>query len=185
MKYGFKAQAERMSLEERSALELTSTCRLDPARLAAAKSLSVCSLSDLPGVPEADVRRLRDEDPKAFSALTVVDGIRVIIVINDGHTQERQANSLAHELAHVLLRHPAVPMLNEYGARTLTKEHENEADWLAGCLLVPGSGIAATMQSCGSDLELAAAHYGVSVELMRWRHNMTKPGPARQSSAKH
>ena len=58
------------------------------------------------------------------------------------------------------------------------------ADWLAGRLLVPGSGIAATMQSCGNDLELAAARYGVGIELMRWRHNMTKPRPARRASVK-
>jgi hypothetical protein len=85
------------------------------------------------GVPEDHVRRLRDEDTKAFSAMAVVLGDDALIVVNDGHTLERQANSIAHELAHLLLGHPAGPMLDEFGARTLTKDHDEEADWPAAC----------------------------------------------------
>lgn len=134
-------------------------------------------------MPTTDLKRLREEDPSAFSATAVLRGPNAIIVVNDAHTSERQANSVAHELAHLLLDHPPGPMIDDYGARTLTKDHEDEANWLAGCLLVPGSGISQTMSECGGTLEVAAAHYGVSVELMRWRQNMTQRRPKRSASA--
>jgi Zn-dependent peptidase ImmA (M78 family) len=103
----------------------------------------------------------------------VVLGGAAIIVVNDGHSRARQANSITHELAHLLLGHEPVPAFVGPGVRTLTKLDEDEADWLAGCLLVPKSGVREVMRACGDDLIVAAAHYGVSVELMRWRHNVT------------
>lgn len=55
-------------------------------------------------------------------------------------------------------------------------------DWLAGCLLVPGSGIRTTMRLCGGNLDAAAEHYGVSVQLMRWRHNARQWRPRKQAA---
>lgn len=105
-----------------------------------------------------------------------------LIVVNDAHTPERQANTISHEVAHFLLDHPPGPAFGEFG-RTLSKAMEAEADWLAGCLLVPASGIPITMQLCGGDLEAAAAHYGVSLQLMRWRHNATRRRPRKRAAA--
>lgn len=173
MRESFKAEAERISLAEREALGLTVRCRLDPLRLAGAKGVGVVALAKLPGVSPEHIARLREDDPKAFSAAAVVRDDRALIVVNDAHTVERQANSISHEIAHILLNHEPTPAFGEFGARTLSKAEEDEADWLAGCLLVPGAGITATMTDCGGNLESAAGHYGVSIELMRWRHNMT------------
>ena len=181
MKRGFKAQAERKSLAEREALGLTECCRLDPLRLAEAQGVPIIPMSALAEVPPEHLAQLQKRDPGAFSAATVVHGCAALVVVNDIHAPERQANSIAHELSHLLLEHEARPAFSSYGARDLDKETEEEADWLAGCLLVPGSGISATMTACG-DLRGAAVHYGVSVELMRWRYSVTrrsvrKPGP--------
>jgi hypothetical protein len=177
---GFKADAERRSLAERKSLGLADRCRLDPARLAAAKGVPVVPISQLAGVPPEHLARLQSTDPGAFSAAAVVGDHKALIVFNDAHPPPRQANSIAHELAHLLLEHQAVPAFGHFGARTLTKAMEDEADWLAGCLLVPASGIRATMAACGGDLEAAADHYGVSVQLMRWRHNVTQWRPKRK-----
>jgi Zn-dependent peptidase ImmA (M78 family) len=174
MRQGFKTEAERISLAEREALGLTERCRLDPLHLADAKSVGVVALAKLPGVSPEHVARLREDDPAAFSAAAVVHDSRALIVVNDAHTVERQANSISHEIAHILLDHKPTPAFGKFGARTLSKTEEDEADWLAGCLLVPGSGITATMTDCGGNLKTAAGHYGVSIELMRWRHNMTR-----------
>lgn len=183
MKHGFKARAERMALAERGALGLTERCRLDPARLAESKGYPVVVLSALADVPPAAVARLQCDDVEAFSAAAVVLGAHALIVVNDAHTPERQVNSVAHELAHLLLGHEPGIAFGDYGSRTLTGEIEQEADWLAGCLLVPGSGIRATMAACGGSLDAAANHYGVSLQLMRWRFNKTQWKPRSRTAA--
>lgn len=175
MRRGFKAQAERLSLAEREALGLTDRSRLDPVRLAESKGVPVVPLNELPGIPALHLEQIRVIDLSAFSAAAVVDDGDALIVVNDAHDPSRQANSISHELAHLLLGHEPVRAFDPFGARNLTKEMEDEADWLAGCLLVPKSGIAVTMSESGGRLEVAAEHYGVSVQLMRWRHNMAQP----------
>ncbi|MGO9959631.1 MAG: ImmA/IrrE family metallo-endopeptidase [Solirubrobacteraceae bacterium] len=172
MQHGFKAQAERLALLERKDLGLTDRCRLNPVDLAVKKGIDVVVLSELAGVPDAHRHQLLEVDPTAFSGVSVISGDSKLIVVNDGHTPERQVNTVAHEIAHFLLKHAPGPAFGDFG-RMLSKTIEQEADWLAGCLLVPGSGIRATMQMCAGDLDAAAEHYGVSVQLMRWRRNVT------------
>jgi IrrE N-terminal-like domain len=109
MNQGFKARAERISLAEREALGLTERCRLDPRHLAGTKGVGVVALATLPGLAPEHIARLRDEDPSAFSAAAVVRDSRALIVVNDAHTAERQANSISHEIAHILLEHEPVP----------------------------------------------------------------------------
>lgn len=163
MRHGFKAEAERLALAERKDLGLTTRCALNPLDLAVAKGMEVVGLSDLVGVPDQHRRRLMEVDTIAFSGVSVILGDATLIVVNDGHTPERQTNTLAHEIAHFLLEHEPDAAFGDFG-RTLSKQHEQEADWLAGCLLVPGSGIQANMGLCDGDLDAAAAHYGVSVQ---------------------
>jgi Zn-dependent peptidase ImmA (M78 family) len=134
----------------------------------------VIPIGALAEVPAEHLAQLQNTDPGAFSAAAVVRGDGALIVVNDAHTAERQANSIVHELSHLLLGHDAVPAFGSLGGRNVTKEMEDEADWLAGCLLVPGTGIRSTTAACGSDLQTAANHYGVSLQLMRWRHNVTQ-----------
>jgi hypothetical protein len=173
MKHGFKAAAERRALTERETIGLDAVAPLDPRALADARGYPVIALGDLPGVPVEHLAQLRERDAKAFSAAAVVLGSAAIIVVNDGHSRARQANSITHELAHLLLGHEPVPAFAGPGVRTLTKTDEDEADWLAGCLLVPKSGIRPVMSQFGDDVAVAAKHFRVSIELMRWRHNVT------------
>jgi hypothetical protein len=181
VQHGFKARAERLALAERKDLDLTASCRLDPLDLAGAKGMEVLGLSRLPGIPESHRRHLLEVDTGAFSGVSVILAEQKLIVVNDGHTPERQVNTVAHEIAHFILDHPAGPAFGEFG-RTLSKTMEQEADWLAGCLLVPGSGIQTTMNVCGGNLETAAKHYGVSVQLMRWRRNATQWKPGKKAA---
>ena len=86
----FKAQAERKALAERKDLGLTARCRLNPRELAAAKDIDVVGLSELSGMPEEHRRHLLEVDTGAFSGVTVIRGEHKLIVVNDGHTPERQ-----------------------------------------------------------------------------------------------
>ena len=170
MRHGFESEAERRALAEREVLSLTASCRLDPRWLAESKGIPVVGIGALPGISEAHLRRLREEDPRAFSAAAVLCGADALIAVNDAHTKERQNDSIAHELAHLLLGHQPITAFDADGVRSLDTDVEDEADWLAGCLLVPAAGISMTMRRYANDLHRAATHYGVSVGLMRLRH---------------
>jgi IrrE N-terminal-like domain len=108
MERGFKAYATRLALDVRAELGLAALEPLDP-----------CLLANHLGIGIDGVSSFRDEAPRsrvfggseraAFSAVTVLDGPRRRIVVNDFHSLSRQTNSIAHELSHGLLMHPPAP----------------------------------------------------------------------------
>lgn len=169
---GFKADANRMAREVRGELGLAPTAPLDPWRLAEHLDVPVLALSVLAaGAPRA-VAQFQEVDPSEFSAVTVFAGRRRLVVYNDVHTRGRQSSNLAHELAHALLLHPAAPALDTNGRRVWRDELEEEADWLAGSLLVPDEAAFALAQGRIA-VDLAAGRYGVSEAMMRFRLNVT------------
>jgi Zn-dependent peptidase ImmA (M78 family) len=88
------------------------------------------------------------------------------------HEPGRKASSLAHELAHVILEHEAAPAIGVGGCRHWDGRQEAEADWLGSALLVPRAAALAWMLE-SNDVDAGARHFGVSVELFRWRINHT------------
>src|SRR5262245_54812837 len=113
---GFFRRARVIVRAARSKLGLTLTDRLDPRALAALMDIAVFPLSALQEVPRAAIHLLRSH-PSAFSAVTVVRGQRSAIVYNDAHAPVRQTSDIAHELAHVLLRHEPRTRSLSCGAR--------------------------------------------------------------------
>ena len=76
-----------------------------------------------------------------------------------------------HEWAHLFLKHEAkrvhvtpdgVILISDYA-----KESEDEADWLAGAMLVPREGLYNLLKQ-GETPEQIAETYNVSVDLARW-----------------
>jgi hypothetical protein len=177
-RHGFKAEAERISVSLREELGLRPEDRLDCLKLAAHLGIPVLSLRDLikHGARIGSVNQLLASGAE-FSALTVCEGTRKIIVFNPSQPKGRKANSLGHEIAHVLLEHPASPALDATGCRRWDGTLEAEADWLGGALLVPREGALLWMMNHGNLAE-GAVHFGVSQQLFTWRVNNT--GVARQ-----
>jgi Zn-dependent peptidase ImmA (M78 family) len=166
----WRRAADARALRERKAVGLTATCRLEPVELARSRGIVVVGLSALKGVASHHVKTLHD-DPKGLSAVTVLRDDRALICVNDAHTPERQRNSTAHELAHLMLAHPPSTSFFEDGQRVYPQRMEDEANWFAAAMLVPASGLRGALREHRSQAA-AAAHYGVSIELMRWRCNM-------------
>jgi Zn-dependent peptidase ImmA (M78 family) len=52
-------------------------------------------------------------------------------VENEGHADGRRANSVTHELSHVLLEHEPHAVTSHDGSRRWLPVMEDEADWLA------------------------------------------------------
>ncbi len=181
LRRGFKGEAERLSLSVRAELGLKVDDRLDCLYLADQMGVPVISVTALgkDGARPESVSRLSAFEA-GFSALTVCDGTRRLIVYNPGEPPGRQANSLAHELSHIVLEHPSAPAIADGGCRLWDATFEAQADWLAGALLVPREGALAWLKR-GGNLNDGARHFGVSRWLFQWRVNQT--GVARQLKA--
>jgi len=172
LRRGFKAECERISAENRSELGLRLDERFDPADLAAHLAIPVKSLTVFRANCPTEFNRLTVDDPECFSAAMVFAGTRRVIIYNPVHAAVRWASSVAHELAHVLLEHEPGPVTDESANRRWHPMQEAEANWLGAALLVPRDGALEVMSRLAS-LEEAAAHFGVSLQLMRWRLNQT------------
>jgi IrrE N-terminal-like domain len=172
MRWGFKAQANRTARELRGELGLGATDPLDPWKLADFLEIPVIGLGNLAGVVPEAVRHFHQTEPGAFSAATVFAGRRRIIVHNDAHSLGRQASNVTHEVAHGVLLHEPIPAFGEHGCRIWRDEVEDEAQWLAGVLLITEE--AAVAVARGSiPVDVAASRYGVSEKMMRYRLNIT------------
>src|SRR3972149_3131359 len=171
--HGFKTLAERTAGSVRDDLGLGPTDRLHSRKLAEYLQVPVVSVKDLKddGASDVSISRLLSDDA-AFSALTVCAGEQRLIVYNPEVASTRQSNSLAHELAHVILEHPPAPVAFESGCRVWNARQEEEADWLAAALLVPREGALKWLAS-GGTVPTGARHFGVSQALFAWRMNQT------------
>ena len=84
---------------------------------------------------------------------------------------------VTHELSHGILLHEPVPAFDKHGCRTWRAEVEDEAEWLAGVLLITEeAAVAVARRNIPS--AVAAGRYGVSEQMMRYRLNL--PGAYRR-----
>jgi hypothetical protein len=172
---GFKAQAERTSVEAREALGLGPCTPLDPFRYADHLNVTILEFAKL-GLRSHAVHQLTVIDGDSWSAMTISHEDAYAIVINPAHAMTRQRSDLTHELAHIKLRHVPVRVeVSETGLLLLSDysdEQEQEADWLGAALLLPRDGLVQQRSARKSTAEIAA-YYGVSTALCEWRLRMT------------
>lgn len=176
MRRGFKAWCERAAGDYRRTLGVSPTAAFDPNRLAAHLGVRVTTPAGIPTLSAAARRQLLETDPDSWSAVTLVRGNAGLVVLNSAHSEARRRSSLAHELAHLILNHAAdATHLGEPGLLfrgSFDREQEEEATWLAGCLLVPRDGLLAARRQTDSE-EALARRFEVSRDLIRWRLRMT------------
>ncbi len=172
LRRGFKAEAEALVKEVRAELGLTKLDPLDPHRLACHLAIPVITLSDLPDNLDG-AGYFRSIEREAFSALTVFDRHRRMIVHNDSHSPARQNSNLAHELAHGLLLHEPAPALKRLtGCRNWNDTNEAEAAWLGGVLLVTDE-MALAVARGRFTRQQALERFGISEDMLRWRLAVT------------
>jgi hypothetical protein len=179
---GFQAQAERLTAAVRSELGLGVHDRLDPRRLAGEYGVPIAPITDLTseGARARSIRQLTIVDRGCFSAGTVLAGTTRLIIFNPVHGDGRLANSVTHELAHLLLEHRPGPAIGPGGCRVWDQDMEDEANLLAAVLLVPREAALACAR-VGLPHAIGALRFGVSTDLMRWRTDHS--GAARQARA--
>ena len=169
---GFKSEANATAREIRAELGLKDLDKLDPWALATHLLVPVEPLSDYARDAPLAVHHFTAVDSGAFSACTVFDGARRKIVHNDAHLPGRQASNVTHELSHALLLHPPTPALDDRGCRQWNQNIEDEAQWLAGALLLTEDAALSIVRQNAS-VSAAADHFGISEQMVTYRLNVT------------
>ena len=176
MRRGFKAWCERTAIDYRQALGAPPSGALDPRRLADHLGVRVAAPEDIPTLSDTARRQLVEVDPGSWSAVTIARGDARLVILNSGHSDVRQRSSLAHELAHLILNHATDrTRLSHEGLLfrgTFDREQEDEANWLAGCLLAPRDGLLEARLRT-PDAHALAARFGVSADMIAWRLKTT------------
>lgn len=171
MRRGFKAEAERLAARTLAQLGGKPDKPVDIRTLAQHLRVTVISAADV--IDLADLRELEALQPGAFSAATFhLPGNQVVAVFNPLNEPGRTNSDIAHELAHILLSHEVreVQQLAGHTFFTCDPEQEEEANWLAGCLLLPRP-LLLREAYAGTSVDLLAARYKVSPTMARFRLN--------------
>ena len=79
---------------------------------------------------------------------------------------------MTHELGHALLLHPPTPALDHRGCRLWDHSIEDEAQWLAGALLLTEDAALWIVRS-GTSVTPAAERFGISEQMVTYRINVT------------
>ena len=149
---------------------------MNPRDLARHLGVAVHTVEEIPGLSPDCIRILLHEDADSWSAVTLSANSKCVIILNSSHAQTRLASDLVHEIAHLLLGHkPARIDLTEDGSlmlSTYSRQQEDEANWLAGCLLLPRDALVLIRRQ-RLDLPTAARRYGTSMEMLQYRINVT------------
>ncbi len=181
LRRGFKTWCENVSCGYRRDLKLPRHARLDPRDLARHIGVDVWTPNDIRGLDPQVLNQLLRADSDSWSAVTLTVGQNSVIISNSSHADTRQNNSIAHELSHLILKHePAQAFVTPDGMMVMNeynRVHEEEANWLSSALLVPREGLLHLLSLSWSD-DRIAANFGVSMDLLRMRKNLT--GVARQ-----
>ena len=176
MRRGFKAWCERYSLAQRKELDLHESDPLDPLRLAEHLGILVWTVADIPGLEKKYLDILTKKDSVSWSAATLCTGDTHLIIHNPSHSAGRTNSNLTHEMAHIICEHkPARVDVSEQGLLILdsySKDQEQEADWFAGCLLLPRPALM-YIKSQGYTTDYATKRYGVSNQMLTYRLRMT------------
>jgi len=173
---GFKAWCENISLQIRRELGQTKVTPLSPSDLAAYLDVRILEPKLIDGISNKSLNILGGKEKDNWSAITVSNNGRDIIVYNPAHSLARRSSDLMHELSHLLIGHKPSTLLFVPDAtialRSFDQKQEEEATWLSGALLLPRVALVSIRQSGLSSSE-ACEMFRVSNDLLNFRLNKT------------
>jgi hypothetical protein len=180
MRRGFKTEAERRAEAIRRQLGRRLRDPVDAIQIARHLGAEVRRADELTSL--AKLQALEELQPGAFSACTFSLADRHVIVYSPLATPARRQSDVAHEAAHILLGHRVNEVQHIGGLNFFTcdPDEEQEANWQAGCLLLPRSLLLAAAKR-SLDAAAIAETYGVSEAMAGFRLRTT--GVLRQLQA--
>ena len=178
---GFKTWCENVALSIRAELKLAKSAPLAASQVAQNLGVRVLEPSDIAGLSSPVLTTLLMDENDDWSAVTVGESGRAILIRNPSHSTGRTSSDIMHELSHLLIGHePSRIVFSEdmfIALRSYDQLQEDEASWLSGSLLLPRPALLSIAQS-GIDDAQACRTYDVSGQLLGYRRNVT--GVARQ-----
>lgn len=138
LRRGFKAEAERLAKDIWNAMHLKPGDCMNAVELAMHVGCVVRSAGAL-----VDVARLKElkriQDDAFFACTFKLAGDRYAIVFNPLMSDTRRNSDVAHEVAHIILRHrlSRLERIGSVAFLACDNQQEEEARWLSGCLLLP------------------------------------------------
>lgn len=170
-KRGFKSWCDQTAEAMRRQRGMEPWAPLAAELLAQHLGAVVITPQNLPTLASDVCERLLSIHTEIWSAITISSD-PPLIVYNPQHSPGRQNSDLMHELAHLLLEHvPGTVYIDPKSKLVLRhhdREQEEQANWLAGCLLLPRAALLRIKQRRWSDEE-ACIQYLVSLKMLTYR----------------
>jgi hypothetical protein len=173
-KRGFKKFADDKSIELRKALGIKPSHPLPGLQLAKHLKVKVLYPKDVPELDPQSLSCLMKGPKSGWSGVALHANGTPIIIINNSQSLARQESTIMHELAHIICEHPMgefTPLAEGIFLRDFKKECEDEAEWLGGCLQLPGVALYYAHQD-GLSIEGIAEKFNASIDMVRYRINM-------------
>ena len=182
LRRGFKAEAERLARDIWSAMCLKPSDRMDARKLAKHIGCVVHSAGKLVDIEKLKALR-RIQDNAFFACTFELPSGRRAIVYNPLMADTRRNSDIAHEVAHIVLGHrlSRLERLKSVAFLSCDKQQEEEAIWLAGCLLLPRFALANDLAKHMAT-ETIAKNRVVSKAMVDYRVRVT--GVGRQFAAR-
>jgi Zn-dependent peptidase ImmA (M78 family) len=145
-------------------------------RLANHLNVVVWNAKEIDGVSQDDLDQLIKKDSDSWSAFTSRIGQNNLIVFNPNQSEARINSVIMHELSHIILGHKLADVLTTPDGQVVPSHYdqgqEDEADWLAGTLLLPRPLLLKVVGNKFSNYEICS-QYLVSKQMLEWRVRMT------------
>lgn len=176
LKRGFKSQCERRSVEIRRSLDLDPLAPLSALRLAKYNRIRVWAVQDIDGLTQPDILQLTKHDKDSWSAFALRKSTSHLVVFNPSQSDARINSVVMHELSHILLGHElSLVVKSDEGhlvPANYDQNQEDEANWLAGTLLLPRPALLDVRRKGIPDRQVIDT-YLVSNQMYQWRVRMT------------
>lgn len=131
---------------------------------------------DIEGLSQQTCDVLLKREKRCWSAVTLSYADIYVVIYNSSHSQARQASDIMHELSHILIGHESSKIVvfqdGTIFLRTYDQSQEEEASWLANCLLLPRDALLFIGRTNMNRVEACKA-YGVSQHLLNYRMNIS------------
>ncbi len=176
LRRGFKSQCEKRSSEIRKQFGLQATDPLSAYDLAKHSNIAVWDPSDIDDLKPSDLVQLTEQDKESWSAFTLRIREKHLIFVNPTQSQPRINSVVMHEMSHIILGHELASVgMTEDGhlmPSNYDQDQEDEANWLAGTLLLPRPALIKVRKSGLPDRQIQDT-YEVSEQMLKWRIRMT------------
>ena len=175
LRRGFKSWCEKTSTNFRLQLSLSNKDPLSPFNLADKMHVNVIPLNEIVGLSDNSLSILTGHAYSLWSAITISKNNKHFIIYNHKHSFKRQSTDLMHELAHLIIGHDYNKTMFFDGTTILRgydKIQEDEADWLAGTLLLPREVLLGIIKN-NIDHSHVCNLFQVSPKLLSYRLNVT------------